>query len=157
MYKEKNLGGRPKKGDGEKKERVVVYVRPCYVEKVKTFARALEEDAVIDMKVIDENKLTGVIQKTGRTAEDNIVETPEVINKTPQEPEKDYTLWQSDPLMQELDRAICYVTDGFGYPEAAEPVYKKHPLLWARLHNAKGLNKMDEYNVLMTELWEKVK
>lgn len=70
--------------------------------------------------------------------------------------EKDYTEWRGDEIMAELDRAINYEMDNFGYPEIAESVARRFPALWVKANKAKAVNRTAEYNEIMTELWEKL-
>lgn len=158
----RNIGGRPKKGS-EKRERVVVFVRPYHIQVMKDYIKMLNElpEGEMPQNNIEpeDPKFMGVIRREGKTIEDGIVEIVQepVKPKSSEEPEIDYTQWQSDALMRELDRAVCYETDGYGYPEGAEAIARNNKMLWARAHQAKAFGKTDEYNMIMTELWEKVK
>lgn len=69
---------------------------------------------------------------------------------------KDYTEWRGDETMAELDRAVNYEMDNFGYPEIAESVSRRFPGLWSKANKAKAANRTAEYNEVMTELWEKL-
>lgn len=86
--------------------------------------------------------------------------TPSIIDAATNDESEDadYTAWQTDPLMREIDRGCVYEIDGFGYPEEAERFARKYPQLWGKMFKAKREKKTALYNEIMaTEVWEVVK
>lgn len=79
------------------------------------------------------------------------------------EEEKDYTAWQDDDRMIEVDKAIncnlCgWSTEGSQVPpDLGYEILTKHQSLATKLQTAYKNGNNDKYNELMTELYERIK
>ena len=103
-----------------------------------------------------------VIARNGISPEDFLKSRGLPVIETPEEPEQDaetdYTEWQSDCVMIEIDRGCCYEIDSMGYPEEAERFARRYPEIWKKLYVAKQNKKTDVYNEIMyKDVWEIVK
>lgn len=72
--------------------------------------------------------------------------------------EKDYTAWQSDPLMQDIYNSCLWDASGENqcYPDGVEEYQRKHKDLWGQLNEAKRNNKTQRCNEIMTEMMERI-
>lgn len=73
-----------------------------------------------------------------------------------QEEEKDYTAWQKDDYMCQVDKGIMYEPDPYGYPDEALEVQRKYKDLWVKCFSAKQNKNTALYNEYMTELYERI-
>ena len=92
-------------------------------------------------------------------------DTPSVIitSKIYEEDEKDYTEWQNDDTMIEVDRAVswgwasCGPEDSQLTPDNGFEILQKNGKLATQLVEAKRNGKTARYNELMTELYERIR
>lgn len=73
-----------------------------------------------------------------------------------QEEEKDYTAWQKNDYMCQVDKGIMYEPDPYGYPDEALEVQRKYKDLWVKCFSAKQNKNTALYNEYMTELYERI-
>lgn len=102
------------------------------------------------------------ISRVGISPEDFLkskgLDVPDDFGKDVSGETPDYTEWQSDPKMIEIDRGCVYEIDSLGYPEEAERFARLHPQLWQKMFATKRDKKTQLYNEIMfNEVWEIVK
>ena len=75
-----------------------------------------------------------------------------------EEEQKDYTAWQSDPLLRDIYNSCMWEPTGENqcYPEGVEKYQIKYKDLWAKLFNAKKNNKTALCDEIMTEIKERI-
>lgn len=173
--------GRKEKGEGEKKERLVLYVLPAYFPIIKQVVKNLEESGAIDYlkespvkdeecpqtQVVIEKPDEAPVKKASfgidanewiREHSDRVVD---VAQKESQQ--KDYYEWQNDSKMVEVDNAIRWTLTGWGSegsqlrPDEGYEILERHRSLATRLCEALKNGKGALYNELMTELYERLK
>ena len=95
-----------------------------------------------------------------KLGKDRIIEddTPSINVTSKLHEEKDYTAWQSDPLMQDIYNSCMWDAGGENqcYPEGVEKYQIKYKDLWGRLNEAKRNNKTQTCNEIMTEMMERI-
>ena len=108
---------------------------------------------------LDDSK--GFCEKINHRVQTN---TPSVvITSKLHEEEKDYTAWQNDSKMIEVDNAIRWTLTGWGAegsqlrPDEGYEILERHRSLATRLCEALKNGKGALYNELMTELYERIK
>ena len=86
-------------------------------------------------------------------------DTPSVTITSKLHEEKDYTIWQSDPLMQDIYNSCLWdmSSENQCYPDGVETYQRKHKDLWGRLIEAKRNNQTQRCNEIMTEFYERIK
>lgn len=91
-------------------------------------------------------------------------ETPSInITSKLHEEEKDYTEWQNDDTMIEVDRAVswgwasCGPEDSQIPPDEGFDILQRNGKLATQLVDAKRNGRTGRYNELMTELYERIK
>ena len=86
-------------------------------------------------------------------------DTPSVNITSKLHQEKDYTAWQSDPLMQDIYNSCLWdmSSENQCYPDGVEIYQRKYKDLWGRLNEAKRNNKTSACNEIMTEFYERIK
>lgn len=88
-------------------------------------------------------------------------EPPE--DKNIEQDEKDYTEWQNDDTMIEVDRAVswgwasCGAEDSQLTPDEGFEILQKNSKLATQLVETKRNGKTAKYNELMTELYERIR
>lgn len=163
---------RPKLNNGEKKERLVLYVLPSYVPIIKQIVEDLDKSGAGELlkQPVDNNikpNVDGVIKKEKFGSDYNELlkqQEKEIVNiEAVDEKQVDYTLWQLDPTMIEVDRAVSWAWANFSDmgnqcpPDEGFEVLRRYPKYGSPLSEYKRNGKTLKYNELMTELYERIK
>lgn len=157
---------RPKLED-KKKVMYRVFVPRSYIPVLDQVIKNLNEVGMAEQVVQPETKPEPVVEEKpvkkasfGVDANDwiakhsdKIVEVEKLESK-----QKDYTAWQSDPLMQDIYNSCLWDAGGDNqcYPDGVEKYQIEYRALWARLTEAKRNNKNQLCNEIMTELMERI-
>lgn len=162
-------GGRPSTG----KITISRRITPSLVPILDSFIKMLEENngmvtfqrGTID-SVPQEVKYEKPIERFGISPneflksigkETLVVSSVSPVSKTQEE--KNYTAWQSEPLMQDIYNSCLWDAGGDNqcYPDGVEKYQVKYRALWTHLIEAKRNNKNQLCNEIMTELYERIK
>ena len=170
---------RPKKDDEHKKIPVKFYVLPSYIPIIKNVIKNLDDNNAIDFisAVPEKNEKTEEISTVieidkpikkasfGIDANDWIAKhSDKVVDIEKKESEqKDYTEWQNDDTMIEVDRAVswgwsnCGPEDSQITPDEGFDILQRNGRLATQLVDAKRNGRTGKYNELMTELYERIR
>jgi hypothetical protein len=157
---------RPKLED-KKKVMYRVFVPRSYIPVLDQVIKNLNEVGMADQVVSPESKTEPVVEDKpikkasfGIDANDWIAKnTDKVVNVEEKEfAQKDYTAWQSDPLMQDIYNSCLWDAGGEDqcYPDGVEEYQRKYKDLWGKLNEAKRNNKTQRCNEIMTEMMERI-
>ena len=166
---------RPKKEDDNKKIPHKFYVLPSYIPIIKQVIKNLDDNGVAgylsttteknekieDFSIIPEKENVPIKKSSfGIDFNDWVKDHPDkVVNVAEKESiQKDYTAWQSDPLMQDIYNSCLWDASGENqcYPDGVEEYQRRYKDLWARLNEAKRNNKNGACNEIMTEMMERI-